>query len=183
VLPREFSSKNLWVPQRFVTPPEGARERIEAEGKLLNMIFSVFTEQWMGEGSFILPLEGKRAHNFGQKRVFNNLHHSVHSGEDIQAEFGTPVRASNSGRIALVADLYYAGKIVILDHGLGVFSLYCHLSHINVKGGSFAKKGDVLGMVGSTGRVTGPHLHWGFKVHGQRVDPNSVLSLSLEKPE
>jgi len=181
VSPREFPFTRLQVPQRYVTPPEKFWPRIQAEKELLQMIFSVFTGEWLADGSFILPLEGNRNHNFGQKRLLNNTHRSVHSGEDIQTVSGTPVKASNSGRIAFAADLYYAGNTVIIDHGLGVFSLYCHFSEIEVKKDVFVKKGEVLGKVGATGRVTGPHLHWGFRVHGQRVDPDSILSFSLEK--
>ena len=91
-----------------------------------------------------------------------------------------PVIASNSGRVVLARDLYYAGKAVIIDHGLGLFSLSCHFSKITVEEGDLVRKGDLIGEIGSTGRVTGPHLHWGFKVFGSRIDPSSLLSLNLD---
>jgi murein DD-endopeptidase MepM/ murein hydrolase activator NlpD len=89
------------------------------------------------------------------------------------------VKASNAGKIALASDLYFAGKTVIIDHGLGVFSLYCHFSRFRIKRGDFVQKGNVIGEIGSTGRVTGPHLHWGIKIQGSRVDPFSLLSLNF----
>jgi murein DD-endopeptidase MepM/ murein hydrolase activator NlpD len=99
---------------------------------------------------------------------------------DISAPTGTPVWASNSGEVALRSDLYFSGKTVIIDHGLGLFSLYCHFSKIKVKRGQVVRKGDIIGEIGATGRVTGPHLHWGVKILGDRVDPFSLLSLNFD---
>jgi murein DD-endopeptidase MepM/ murein hydrolase activator NlpD len=177
---REFPVKKLWVDEKFVTPPVSVHERIRWESELLSTVYDMFTPIWLGEGNFIIPSEGEARPNFGERRVFNNKPRSAHSGVDISSPFGAPVRASNSGKVALAKDLYYAGKTVILDHGLGVFSLYCHFSQIKVKTGDRVKKGDLIGNIGSTGRVTGPHLHWAMKVSGKRVDPFSFLSLSLE---
>jgi len=177
---KEFPVKKLWVEEKFVTPPKLADERIRRESNLLRSIYDIYTPDWIGDGSFIIPSVGEAAPNFGEKRYFNNKPRSSHSGVDISTPFGYPVKASNSGRIVLACDLYFAGKTVIIDHGLGVFSLYCHFSKIIAKRGKMVAKGDKIGEIGSTGRVTGPHLHWGVKIRGKRVDPFSLLFLNLD---
>lgn len=178
---KEFPLKKLWVKEKYVTPPKEVMERIQRESQLLRAVYDIYTPRWWGEGSFIVPVKGKTHHNFGERRVFNNEPRSSHSGEDISSPSGTPVKASNSGKVVLADDLYFAGKTVIIDHGLGVFTLYCHFSRIRVQRGEAVQKGRVIGEIGATGRVTGPHLHWGVKVRGKRVDPFSLLSLELER--
>ena len=173
----EFPEERLWVDERFVTPPSSVLERIQRESVILSSIYSLSSPDWMADGPFILPVEGKAAHNFGLRRFFNNLPRSPHSGEDISAPTGTVVKASNSGRIVFASDLYYSGNTVIIDHGLGVYSFYCHFSRILAKRGESVKKGDPIGEVGATGRVTGPHLHWSIRVNGGRCDPYSLLYL------
>lgn len=177
---KEFPVKKLWVDERFVIPPPEAMERIRRESALLNAVYVNYETQWLGEGSFIVPSEGEALPNFGERRVFNNKPRSQHSGVDISSPFGAPVVASNSGKVVLAGDLYYAGKTVIINHGLGVFTLYCHFSKIRVKRNEMVKKGDVIGEIGATGRATGPHLHWGVKVSGNRIDPLSLLDLELK---
>jgi len=98
---------------------------------------------------------------------------------DIAAPAGTPVRASNSGQVVLADNLYFSGKTVIINHGLGVFTVYCHFSKIRIKRGEQVKKGEVIGDIGATGRVTGPHLHWGVKIFGSRVDPLALLKCKM----
>ncbi len=174
---KQFPVKKLWVEEKYVTPPEKARERIQREYKKLKALYKKYTPEWFGEGRFLVPTEGKIFYNFGQRRILNNKPRSQHSGVDISAPTGTLVRASNSGKIVVADDLYFSGNTVIIDHGLGVFSLYCHLLEILVKKGVPVKKSDIIGKIGATGRVTGPHLHWGFKVSGSRVDPFSLVNL------
>lgn len=180
VSPKIFPEKKLWVAQKYVTPPPRVMERIRREATILRSLYAVFTPEWLGEDKFLMPTTGKARDNFGERRIYNNEPRSSHSGVDISASAGTPVRASNSGRVALSSDLYFAGKTVIVDHGLGLFTLYCHFSKIRVKRGQLVKRGDVLGEVGATGRVTGPHLHWGVKILGNRVDPYSLLSFTVD---
>lgn len=180
VVEKEFPVKRLWVEEKFVTPPPKVHERIRWESELLRAVYDIFTPRWLGDGKFIIPSEGKAVPNFGERRIFNNKPRSSHSGVDITSPFGSPVKASNSGKIVLANDLYFAGKTVIIDHGLGVFTLYCHFSRILVKRGTFVKRGEIIGEIGATGRVTGPHLHWGVKILGSRVDPFSLLSLEFE---
>ena len=179
VTPKKFPIKKLWVDEKFVTPPADALERIQREAELTKSIYAIYSSDWLGKGNFIVPSEGKVAPNFGERRVFNNKPRSPHSGVDISSPFGAPVRASNAGKVVLANDLYYAGKTVILDHGLGVFSFYCHFSKIRVKRGSLVNKGDIIGDIGATGRVTGPHLHWSVRINGGRVDPFSLLYLEM----
>lgn len=179
--PKEFPVKKLWVEEKFVTPPAEVTERIRRERQLLSSIYSVYSEEWLGDGTFIIPCEGEIFPNFGQRRIFNNKPRSQHSGVDISAPAGTPVAASNSGRVVLAANLYYSGNAVIIDHGMGLFSIYCHFSELKTKRGEMISKGDVIGEVGATGRVTGPHLHWSVKIRGSRVDPISLVSLVLEE--
>jgi len=179
VLAKEYPVKKLWVDEKFVTPPKEVMRRIEEESQILKSVYAIFTPEWMGDGPFIVPSGGEVVPNFGERRFFNNKPRSAHSGIDISSPFGAPVIASNAGKVVLASDLYFAGKTVIIDHGLGVFSLYCHFSRFRVKRGESVQKGDVIGEIGSTGRVTGPHLHWGIKIQGSRVDPFSLLSLSF----
>ena len=180
VRPREFAVQRLWVDEKYVTPPAEVQERIRRESELMSAIYGMYTPMWLGEGRFVVPSDGKMSDNFGVRRVFNYQPRSPHSGIDISSPFGESVRASNSGSVVVANDLYYSGKTVVIDHGLGVFSQYLHFSEIHVQIGDRVKKGDIIGEIGATGRVTGPHLHWGFRVSGARVDPNSMLSLDLE---
>jgi murein DD-endopeptidase MepM/ murein hydrolase activator NlpD len=178
---KEFPIKKLWVNEKYVTPPPEVLTRIREESELLRTIYGIYSPRWLGEGAFIVPSSGEVAPNFGERRFFNNQPRSPHSGVDISSPYGEPVVASNSGRIVLASSLYYAGNTVIIDHGLGVFTLYLHLSKFRVERGEFIEKGTVVGEIGATGRVTGPHLHWGVKIQGNRVDPFSLLYLSFDQ--
>lgn len=179
VEPKEFPVKHLWVDEKYVTPPAEVIERIQVESALVSSLYKIYSQEWYGDGKFIVPCTGKASPNFGERRFFNEKPRSPHSGVDISAITGTPVHASNSGKVLLATNLYYSGNTVIIDHGLGVISMYCHFSKIDVERGQFVNKGDKIGEVGATGRVTGPHLHWGIKVLNSRVDPFSLISLDL----
>ena len=115
--------------------------------------------------------------NFGHRRVFNGQARDPHSGADLRASTGTPIHAANRGRVVLAKDLFFSGNAVFIDHGLGVYSVYLHLSEIRVVPGQMLEKGELLGLAGATGRVTGPHLHWGVRVQNARIDPFSLLRL------
>jgi murein DD-endopeptidase MepM/ murein hydrolase activator NlpD len=133
----------------------------------------------MWEGKFIAPLENEISTVFGTKRVMNEKWTSVHRGMDIRGKEGEQVRASNSGKVVLSEELFYGGNTLVLDHGQGIFSVYMHLSGFNVKSGDIVSKGDAIGLVGSSGRSTGPHLHFGVKVVGINVNPVSLMKLEL----
>jgi murein DD-endopeptidase MepM/ murein hydrolase activator NlpD len=181
IVAKEFPVKKLWVDEKYVTPPPEVLDRIREESQLLSEIYGIYSPQWLGKGPFIIPSEGEVAPNFGERRFFNDKPRSPHSGVDISSPYGAPVAASNSGKVVLVSNLYYAGNTVIIDHGLGVFTLYIHLSKFRVKRGDVVEKGAIIGEVGATGRVTGPHLHWGAKIQGNRVDPFSLLYLDFSQ--
>jgi len=183
---KEFPRKKLWVKESFALPPKEVEERIRREAELVAWVYSIITPRWLGNGSFVTPNEGKAFPNFGQRRIYNDAPRSTHAGVDIAAPQGDPIRAANAGNVVLASHLYLSGNAVIIDHGLGVFSFYGHMSKILVKRRQAVGKGDVIGKCGSTGRSTGPHLHWAIRVFDSRVDPFSLLefgSLSFNKKE
>ena len=175
----KFLSKRIKVDRRFTSPSPEEQERIMKEVELTRTVYREFTPRWLGNGKFIVPVKERIKKNFGERRIFNDGFQSRHKGIDILSPAGTPVRASNSGRIALTRDLYFAGNTVIINHGLGLFSIYCHLSKICVGNGRSIKKGEIIGYAGATGRVTGPHLHWAFKLFDDYINPLSVVYLSF----
>jgi murein DD-endopeptidase MepM/ murein hydrolase activator NlpD len=176
---RDFPRKKLTVDQKYVTPPREVLARIKRESELLALVYSTSSPDWLAEGPFVLPCEGNLYPNFGQQRIYNNVPRSVHTGVDIAVPAGHPIAATNSGRVALASDLYYSGKTVVIDHGLGLFSSYSHLSKLLVKRGEMVKTGQVVGLAGSTGLSTGPHLHWAVRVYEARIDPLSLLELGF----
>jgi len=151
---------------------------VEKENKKLKDIRQNVSER-MWEGKFMPPLENEISTVFGTKRVMNEKWTSVHRGMDIRGKEGEQVRASNSGKVVLSEELFYGGNTLVLDHGRGIFSIYMHLSGFNVKSGDIVSKGDAIGLVGSSGRSTGPHLHFGVKVAGINVNPVSLMKLEL----
>ena len=177
---REFPSTKLWVKPDFAVPPKAVEERIAREAELVAAVYARISPHWLGRGDFALPHDGKAFPNFGQRRIYNNKPRSTHGGVDIAAPMGSPIRAANSGRVVLASDLYLSGRTVIIDHGLGVFSSYGHMSKVLVKRGEDVRKGDVIGKAGSTGRSTGPHLHWAVRIRDARIDPFSLLRLGLD---
>jgi murein DD-endopeptidase MepM/ murein hydrolase activator NlpD len=181
VLEKQFPFTKLQLKREFVTPPAAALERIKRETELIALATSVITPEWLGDGSFVLPHDAPSWSNFGQRRLNNNVLESVHSGLDIRVPFGERIRATNAGKVVLASDLYLGGKTVIVDHGLGVFSSYGHMSELLVKRGDAVKKGEAIGLCGSTGRSTGPHLHWSVRILDAHVDPEAMLRLPLDK--
>jgi len=177
---RTFRSKRLQLPEQFVEPPPEALERIARDSKLLAAVYAVLTPRWLGDGRFVVPHAGPMRNNFGERRILNDRKKSVHAGLDIDAALGDPIVASNAGKVVLAEDLYYSGNTVILDHGLGVFTIYLHMSKLLVRTGDSVAKAAVLGEAGSTGRSAGPHLHWAVKVFDSRVDPQALLRLPLD---
>jgi len=178
---KEFPFTKLQLKSEYVTPPASALERIKREAELVALATSVVTPEWLGDGPFVLPHDAPSWSNFGQRRLNNNVLESVHSGLDIRAPFGERIRAANAGTVVLASDLYLGGKTVIVDHGLGVFSSYGHMSKLLVKRGEAVQKGAAVGLCGSTGRSTGPHLHWSVRIFDARVDPEAMLRLPLDK--
>ncbi len=177
---KTFPSKRIKVARRFTSPTSKDMKRIKTERELLGRIYSILTPNWLGDGRFIMPLEGGISGVFGERRVFNRGFVSRHRGIDIRSPEGTSIRASNSGEIVLSRDLYFSGNTVIINHGIGLFSIYCHMSKSIVREGAFVDKGKIIGYVGSTGRSTGPHLHWGLRLVDNYADPLSIIYLPFD---
>ncbi len=181
VLERDFPSQSLKIAPEYVTPPQAVRERIRRESEIMGWIYERSTSDWLGDGSFIAPHPARAWPNFGQRRLVNGKVNSVHSGVDVRVPYGEFIRSVNAGKVVLAANYYMPGGTVIIDHGRGVFSFYCHLSRILVRRGSLVGKGSIIGKCGSTGRSTGPHLHWSMRIHDSRVDPYAMLELPITK--
>ena len=173
----DFGIQKLSLPSSMVDLDAKTLERVNKEARQLKALFQVFRDERLWRGAFILPVEGEPSGAFGLNRIINGQHRGPHTGVDLRAEEGTPVLACNSGVVVLFGELFFSGKSVILDHGWGLYSMYVHLSETRVKEGDRVSTGTLLGRVGSTGRSTGPHLHWGIRMNGARVDPLSLLQL------
>jgi murein DD-endopeptidase MepM/ murein hydrolase activator NlpD len=176
VTPRKFRTRTLTVDEAFVNPPAIAMERIARETAELNALWAATSPVKLWEGSFIRPVKDPANSAFGTRSVLNGQPRSPHSGADFSSDAGTPIKAPNGGRVVLAGDRYYTGTTVMIDHGLALYSLFAHLSEMAVREGDLVAAGDVIGRVGATGRVTGPHLHWSVRANGARVDPLSLLS-------
>jgi len=173
-----FATENLTVKKQFVEPNPEQEARAEAETKRLREIYDRVTPDRLWNGPFRVPLDGDfKGSNFGKRRVLNGHPGSPHSGVDFPAPTGTPVHAAQKGRVVLAEDLYFSGNTVIVDHGLGIYTFYCHFSEIDSKVGDEVVAGTLLGKVGATGRVTGPHLHWGLQVEHTRVNAIEILKV------
>jgi murein DD-endopeptidase MepM/ murein hydrolase activator NlpD len=174
---KAFPTRALSVAEAFVNPPATETDRIAAEAARLTAIWKVETPRRLWDGPFVRPVAEPANSAFGSRSVFNGQLRAPHSGADFLSPAGTPVHAPAGGKIVVAAPLYYTGNTVVIDHGLGLYSLFAHFSAIAVHEGDLVSAGDVLGRVGATGRVTGPHLHWAIRCGGARVDPLSVLAL------
>jgi murein DD-endopeptidase MepM/ murein hydrolase activator NlpD len=177
--PAHYRTGSLTVAPKFVEPGPEALKEIQAESQLKEKVFSVSALEPEWAGSFRAPVAAAPTESFGTRRMFNGKLASVHKGMDFRAAAGTVVRASNSGVVVLARPLYYEGNCVVIDHGLGLFTLSMHFSRIDVKEGQRVTQGDRLGLSGATGRVTGPHLHWAVRWQGAYLDPAKLLKLNL----
>ena len=173
-----FKTQTLKLPPSMVELDSKTLIRVNQEAKRLEDLFAEVRAERIWKGAFLRPVPGEISTAFGLRRVINRQTRNPHSGVDMRAEEGTPVWASNSGVASLVDEFFFSGKSVVIDHGWGIYSMYFHLSEILVHEGDPVEKGSILGRVGSTGRSTGPHLHWGIKIHGARVDPLALLKLT-----
>ena len=176
-----FRSGAVDVPENFVEPDTASKKQIAADEVLKNRAFShlIAAPQW--SGNFVTPVKAQPTDSFGMSRVLNEELSSTHRGTDFPVKEGAPVVVSNSGTVVLAKELFYEGNCVIVDHGKRFFTIYMHLSKIEVKAGNKLGKGDRLGLSGQTGRVTGPHLHMGVRWNGAYLDPTKLLGLTLPK--
>ena len=175
VTAKKFPERRLTVNEKYVTPPASALARIREESNRVNEIFSATTPRKIWQGPFRRPVPGQVISVFGTRSIYNGKPRSPHAGVDFRGSSGTPVRAPNSGIVSLASNLYYSGNTVILDHGLGLYSYFGHMSVSLVKEGDRVETGDIIGEIGATGVVTGPHLHWTVRLNTSRVDPLSLI--------
>ncbi len=179
VVKKEYPLQRLTLPKDMVILSPQNEARAEREQKIMTAIWPNETERdWTGD--FINPREGRISTPFGMRRIINKIPKSSHSGVDVACHAGDEVRAPNNGVVALVDNMFFSGNSIVLDHGQGIYTMFFHLSRILVTPGQQVKKGEVIGLVGSTGRSTGPHLHWGVRIQGARVDPLELIKLRLE---
>lgn len=156
---------------RQVNPPAEDLARIAREQTITQQVLATWSEQ-APDFSFVRPVEGPVSSVYGLRRFFNNEPRNPHSGLDIAAPEGTPIRAPATGKVLHTGDFFFNGKLVYIDHGQGLITMYCHMDSIGVEPGQRVAQGDVIGTVGATGRATGPHLHWGVYLNGTPVDPS-----------
>ena len=174
----QYPTTELTVEERYVELSPEDQARSEREAAETRAIYDTFTPERYWTDAFQVPVQGANdGRNFGHRRVFNGQPRAPHSGADLRARTGTPIQAANRGRVVLAKDLFYSGNAVFLDHGYGLYTTYLHLSAIDVSAGDMVERGQELGLAGATGRVTGPHLHWGVRILDARVDPFSLIRL------
>lgn len=176
VEPKDFPTRQLRVAPRFVNPPPSMQHRIDRERRQLGTLFRAVEPEPRWTGSFLRPIEASVVSGFGVRSVYNGEPRAPHSGADFASPAGTPVLAPGGGRVVLAEPLYFTGRTVVIDHGLGLISLLAHLSRVDVRVAEDVVAGARVGLVGATGRATGPHLHWTVRLQGARVDPLSVIA-------
>jgi murein DD-endopeptidase MepM/ murein hydrolase activator NlpD len=174
---RTFPTRRLKVDEAFVTPPPSEQARIEREAAILATTWKTVSPERLWNGPFVRPVAEPANSAFGTRSIFNGQPRNAHGGADFLSPAGTPVHSPNAGRVVIARSLYFSGNTIIVDHGLGLFSMFAHLSAMDVSEGERVNAGQVVGKVGATGRVTGPHLHWTVRAANARVDPLSLLAV------
>jgi murein DD-endopeptidase MepM/ murein hydrolase activator NlpD len=177
----EFKTGSVEVPEQFVTPDAAQKREIARDELLKRRAYEHLTGRPLWSGDFIKPVKGEATESFGESRILNEELTSTHRGTDFEVKEGTPVLVSNSGTVVLAKEMFYEGNCVIVDHGDRFFTIYMHLSQIDVRLGQRLAKGTQIGLSGATGRVTGPHLHMGVRWNGAYLNPVELLTLTLPK--
>lgn len=177
---RKFPVQRLTLPREMVELDAPTLQRVEEESKRLRTLYATITPERHWRGRFAKPVGVPDAgEGFGARRIINGLARAPHAGLDYSADAGTPVVAANAGRVALVAEYFFPGRLVVLDHGLGLYTLYFHLERADVADGDRVDRGQIIGRVGASGRATGPHLHFAAHLRQTRIDPALLLQLRL----
>jgi murein DD-endopeptidase MepM/ murein hydrolase activator NlpD len=171
VVAGQYKTDILKVDGRRVNPDKNDSQRANREAQEVRYVYDSGSGKRLWDGEFQLPVNNEISSRFGNRRVFNGQLKSYHNGLDFRSPKGTSVYATNSGVVRLAKSLFYSGNAVIIDHGTGIFTIYAHLSKIEVAAGQRIEKGQLIGLTGATGRVSGPHLHWGVKINGIAVNP------------
>jgi len=180
IKPRKFPVQKLSLPGNMVDLDRATEQRADKEAAQLNMLYGMVSGERLWRGHFTRPVASTGpGEGFGARRIINGKPRSPHSGLDYSAPTGTPVVAANRGRVALIGDFFFGGRTVAVDHGQGLYTLYMHLDRVQVVEGVLVERGETIGTVGSTGRATGPHLHWGAQLRRARVDPAGLLALPV----
>ena len=173
-------TQKLSLPSGMVDLSQKRIDQVREDNRTLGDILATRSrERYWGDG-FLLPVQGRITTRFGTGRVLNGKPRSSHSGVDIAGKRGVPVKGANSGKVLLADDFYLSGKTIVVDHGWGVSTVYAHLDRIDVREGQKVKRGQVLGTVGSTGRATGPHLHFGAFIRGAKIDPLKLIEVTRD---
>ena len=180
VAKEKFAVEHLNLPKEKVDLDEKGAARWKAEQQLVQQALTENSRLKLWHSNFVEPVNGKRTGIFGSVRIMNGKPRNPHNGEDIGAPLGADVAATNDGIVRITVDHIFSGKGVFIDHGLGFYSMYFHLSEILVKDGDLVTAGQIIGKVGASGRATGPHLHWGVKLNGARVNPYALLDLPFK---
>jgi murein DD-endopeptidase MepM/ murein hydrolase activator NlpD len=180
VVKEKFAVEHLKLPKEKVDLDEKSVARWKAEQQLVQQALAENSRMKLWHSNFVEPVNGKRTGIFGSVRIMNGQARNPHNGEDIGAPLGTDVVATNDGVVRITVDHIFSGRGIYVDHGLGFYSMYFHLSEILVKDGDLVTAGQIIGKVGATGRATGPHLHWGVKLNGARVNPYTLLDLPFK---
>lgn len=178
VVQKQYPEEELRVDGKRVHLSKADQKRVQKETEILQQIYLASAKTLLFDKPFAAPLMSKITTAFGTKRLFNSTKKGEHLGTDFRARVGTPITPANSGRVAFAGDTFYGGTTVIVDHGLGIFTAYAHLSKILVSVGDLVSRHTKIGLSGQTGRVSGPHLHWGVKIHGHWVDGFSLVEAS-----
>ncbi len=171
----DYPTEVLIVESSKVTPPPEALQRIADEKAEAEKIYNTITPTRYWNKPFIYPMESNITSYYGSARTYNGVLKSYHGGVDFRARTPLPILATNDGVVVLVKDRYYAGGTVIIDHGEGIYSCYFHMSRYDVKVGESVQRGHTIGLTGATGRITGPHLHFGLMVLGLQSDPLDLI--------
>ncbi len=181
VEPKKYKEQHITLKnKRQVNPYKKDLVRIGKEKKLITNAFRQWSTNSPSETLFKLPVEGKLSSSFGLRRFFNEQPRKPHSGVDIAAPKGTPIKAPASGKIISTGSYFFNGNTVLIDHGQGLVTMYCHMDQIGVKPDQIVKQGEAIGTVGMTGRVTGPHVHWSVSINDARIDPDLFFMDNIE---
>lgn len=174
----KYKKETIQVSASKVNPTsKEVQKRTAKEYNEAMKIYSCVSEKNYLKSPFIMPMQSKITSDFGKARIYNGSLNGYHSGTDFRAKVGTPIIAVNDAKVVLVKDRFYSGGTVILDHGEGIYTCYFHMSKFDVKENQLVKKGELLGLSGESGRVTGPHLHFSARIHGVQVDPLQLMTL------